>query len=153
MTLLEKIDTVLQYLYEHSGENPNFPMLNAALNIKGVEEGEIRDILIKLRKEGLIYCEAGGLMDVNYSDYGHYLISFDGKYFWETERGFIPKFTKSDVENTRKDAAITYQSEQADTLNRLTGWIAIASGMAAVYYLLQILEWVYTHWKPLLCNP
>ena len=147
MTLLEKIDTVMQFLYEHSGKNPNFPYIKDGLKDKEIDEGEIRDILIKLKKDGLMYCEGGGIMNTEYSDYGHYLISFDGKFFWETEGGFIKKMSKDASENTRLQTLETSQQIQSGKLTSLTRWIAVATCVAALYYILVIIELVYKYLK------
>jgi hypothetical protein len=147
MLLLEKIDAVLEALYDHSGDNPNFPLLEEWLQNKKIDKGEIRDILIKLGKEGLIYFEGGGDMNVEYSDYGHYLISFDGKMFWETEGGFKNKVANDAYENDRVKALEVYQGIQSKKLTDLTWWISIATSVAAIYYLLEILEKLYKYGK------
>lgn len=137
MTLLEKIDAVLETLYIHSGENPTFPLLQEWLAPSGIEKGEIEDCLLHLYKEGLIYCEFAGDRTAYYTELGgaHYLISFKGKFFWETIGGY-----KRQHEISVNDERIKNNREKY--LSRGTVWLACLTGFLLLVDLL-------THWKEL----
>lgn len=89
LDLLSKIDLVLEWLYLHSGENPTFNAINKGITNYAIEEGEVDDCLKKLHKDGFLYFMAQNGLVVDYYHRAHnFLISFDGKYFWETTKGY-----------------------------------------------------------------
>ena len=146
MTLLDKIDTILNCLYTHSGENPDFAKIQKWLSDKPeIEKGDIEDCLLHLHRNKYIYCEFMGNRDYIYIDspQAHYLISFEGKVFIESG-GYQQKATDAASENTRVDAVEAFQHAQAWRLNRLTAWIAGGTIALAVIELWKMaLEY---HW-------
>src|SRR5207249_7424239 len=90
MTWLEKMDSVLQCMYDHSGENPTMEMYETWLKHKLIHKGEIQDILLYLHKEQMIYCDRGGDRTHAYVEGSDvkYLISCKGKLFLESVGGF-----------------------------------------------------------------
>lgn len=94
MTWLEKIDVVFKTLYEKSGNNPTFRLLEEWLYQKcgdSIDKGEIQDILLYLYRKGYIYCEYRGNRDHSYIDDidAHYLISSEGKMHLEETGGYV----------------------------------------------------------------
>lgn len=147
MTLLEKIDLVLKVLYEESGHNPTLPYIQGLLKDKEIDVGEIRDCIQKLNKDGFVRYEYEGNFVDFYDDYAHFLISFDGKFFYETYGGYENKKTTDDSYTSRLASLEVSRHEQGQTLNRLTGWIvfgtlagAVAGLIAALYYLSQLFQ-------------
>jgi hypothetical protein len=71
----------------------------------------------------------------------HWMIRIEGLLF----EGYQQKIVNRDAENVRLDIAIAYQREQADTLNRLTRWVAAGAIIAAGYYLYYLIIPIYDH--------
>jgi hypothetical protein len=121
MILLEKIDAVLGCLYEHSGENPDIDLILKWLQDSEIDLGEIQDCLLHLHKEGYIYCELLRDRNHSYTDVpgAHYLISFKGKFFWETVGGYQEQHKKEQITN----AALEAQNQRMERNEaRLVGW-------------------------------
>jgi|SRR5579871_5461150 len=127
MTLIEKIDAVFLWLYDHSGENPTLTALTKEFKDR-IDIGEIRDILIKLNKDGLMRCVYENNDDVNYHDGCNFLINFNGKYFKETTGSFTNKIKE---ENDLKEVIHTQNSYPA-ILNTWTRRLTYATILAAV---------------------
>lgn len=145
MTLLEKIDSVLKCLYDHSGENPNSELIRSKLKDFPIDIGEIRDILMKLTIDGLIYCEINGQIGTVFYDNARYLISFEGKFFYETVGSFSEKMRRDNAEDNRVKSLASSQQIQSEKLTTLTRWISVATCVAAIYYLLEIIKMVYKY--------
>jgi hypothetical protein len=144
MTLLEKIDLVLGWLYINSGTNPTFQDISKALKDKGIDLGEIQDCLLHLYRKKLIYCEFLGNRDSQYTDDqgAHYLISFKGKLFWETTGGFKErarleqiKINSLEEQNRRMERndeqLVTWTENLANRTRDLTNWTKVV-GIGAV---------------------
>ena len=142
MTLLEKIDAVFTWLYLNSGKDPNLPDIMAGLNNPDIDEGEVKDILAKLRRDNLIYCVMGQDRNAEYSDYGKYLITFDGKYFYETVGGFVKQhqIEQLNLKNLETDVNIRKTNERL--IAGGTKWLAIGT------FSLVLVE-ILIHWKEL----
>ena len=95
MTILNKLDWVLEALFRTSGNNPNYNIIENWLkeNKKEIHRGEIQDCLLYLHQERYIYCEVDGVRTANFSDWkdARYLINVRGKYLFETMGGFVKK--------------------------------------------------------------
>jgi hypothetical protein len=72
---------------------------------------------------------------------------------WLKEQGSIEsykkyqeqkKIRKAYEEQERQDAI-----ERNKQINRLTSWIAIFTGISAIYYIFEIMQWLFhhEHWK------
>ncbi len=83
LTLVQKFDAVLFSLYELSGQRPTFNRIMAFLREKNkkVHRGEIWDIFIKMRREGLLHPEVGAI-HLNRMEILN-LITFEGKMMYE----------------------------------------------------------------------
>jgi len=132
MTLLDKIDTVFEWLYIHSGENPNLTKIQTGLEGKDIDIGEIKDILAKLKDEKLIYCVLGENRMAIYSDYCNYLISFDGKYFYETVKTFKEKIKRENDKATFIDGMNRNMENNATLLTTWTRRLFYGTVAAAV---------------------
>lgn len=130
MTWLEKMDTVLQCMYDHSGENPTMAMYEAWLKDVPIDKGEIQDILLYLWREQMIYCEYEGNRNSLWIEgYNvHYLIGCKGKLFLEGVGGF-------ESQNRRDTRRANLQSWQT--------W-AIAGGtvLAGLYGLIEVVKYI-----------
>jgi len=152
MTLLEKIDTVLTWLYTNSGKNPDLQELKTTFLSK-IDIGEITDILMKLYDDGLIRCEYGGDKNAKYHPNGHFLISFDGKYFCETVGNYTEKIKrenskiKSDLERENR-IDLNTGNLATWTRNLYYGTVAVAAGTGLLFVLgvLNLLKDL--HWFP-----
>lgn len=100
MNLLEKMDTVLKYLYEYSGSNPTE---NDIVENTKIDVGEVRDILIQLLDDKMLRMELDGTFYHVYKDNKdcHFLITFNGKYFCETIGGYKGK-TKLETDDEKR---------------------------------------------------
>jgi hypothetical protein len=128
MTWPEKIDAVIDCLYQRSGDNPTFSLIEERLKSKGVEKGEIRDILLYLYRREFIYCEVEGDRDHAYSDLGeaHYLINAKGKLFKEANG-----FAGESRSETRKERQEKLQIQ----FNR---WVTIATVITMLLGIWQV---------------
>ena len=66
-----------------------------------------------------------------------YSISIEGSVFYE-QGGYQQRI----LEANQAKYNLSYQISLSNKLNRLTGWIAFGTSVAAVYYLLEIVKWV-----------
>ena len=116
---------VFEWLYKNSGSNPELPKIHGSL-IDKVELGEIKDILTKLRNDKLIYTEVGGNRNAEYFDHAHFLISFDGKYFYETVGSFAEKIRRENQKRLNEDLRIADEQALNQRMERnevtLTSW-------------------------------
>lgn len=87
------------------------------------------------------HVDAAGKSDCVMSE--RYSITFIGRIFI-ANGGYVGEYARNNEDKIKIDAATTYQREQADTLNRLTGRILIVTGIAAIYYSLEIIKFVYS---------
>lgn len=141
MELVDKIDTFLKWLYIHSGENPTFSSLYEGVKNEGVHEGELDDCLKKLHKDGFLYFmyRDGNVVNNYWRDH-NFLITFDGKYFWETVKGYKEKIR---IENAKiqaisdqnqrmeknEELLVSWTKNLADRTKSLTNWTrAVAVG-------------------------
>ena len=92
MDLLSKRDLVLGWLYVHSGENPSFISIRAALPKEDIDDGEILDCLLHLHRDKYIYCEVNGNRDCIYTDRAdaHYLINFSSLFLFDNHQLIQP---------------------------------------------------------------
>ena len=128
MDLLDKLDSVLTTLYNESEHHPTLSRLQEKLKGKDINLEEIKDCLRKLHRDGFIRYEfEGGYVDF-YHDLAHFIISFEGKYFYETYGSYKKKLAVDNADGNR--------------LKVLTVWVAVgtilvglASLLAAAHYL------------------
>jgi hypothetical protein len=133
MDLLDKIDLVLATLYNESQQHPTLPYLQEKLREKGINPEEIKDCLRKLHRDGFIRYEfEGGFVDF-YHDFARFVISFEGKYFYETYGSYKKKLALDNADSNR--------------LKVLTVWVAVgtilvglASLLAAAHYLRELIH-------------
>lgn len=144
MTWLEKMDAVIKTLYEISGNNPDFTLIMQSLQGRQIDKGEVQDILLYLYRKGFIYCEYGGNRDSQYTDLvnAHYLISCEGKLFWETSGGFVKKEQREKLEAKNLEIDIQKRKTNERLLSKGTIWLAIGT------FLLVIVE-ILIHWEEL----
>jgi len=147
MDLLNKIDLVLTCLYQESKNPPTITFLQEKLRNTGITQEELKDCLQKLHKDGFIRYEFEGGFVAFYHDFAHFRISFEGKFFYETSRGYKNKTAISSSEGSWMEALEFSQRRQASALQLLTTWIAVgtilggaASLCVAVYYLRQLFQ-------------
>jgi len=142
MTIIEKLDAVLECLYKISGDNPDFNKIEIWLteNKKVVHTGEIQDCLLYLHNERYIYCEYMGDRTAGYIDSpnAHYLINVNGKYLYETIGGFVKKTENENDEKALIKTIQIRQKEIAQLVWYATLAIAVGTLIAALYYLDQL---------------
>ncbi|MGG9971999.1 hypothetical protein ACQ33O_09425 [Ferruginibacter sp. SUN002] len=119
MDLLSKIDLVFKWLYDNSGKNPSLETIQKGLENEDIDIGEIKDILAKLKGDNFIYCVLQDNRMAAYSDYCNYLVTFDGKYFWETTKGYTEQARREQV-NSDFLASQTQRTERNE--ERLVKW-------------------------------
>ena len=146
MDLLDKIDLVLTCLYQESKNPPTITFLQEKLRNTEITQEELKDCLQKLHKDGFIQYEFEGGFVAFYHDFARFRISFEGKFFYETSRGY-KKTAISSPEDGRMEALELSQRRQASALQLLTTWIAVgtilggtASLCVAVSYLRQLFQ-------------
>jgi hypothetical protein len=85
LTLVEKFDAVLDALYDISGKRPTDTRIMLLLKKRGIkiDVGEVWDIFIKMRQEGLLHQEVKAIYSKRPNEVLH-LIHFNGKYLKET---------------------------------------------------------------------
>lgn len=144
MIWLEKMDTVLGCLYDNSGKNPTFVLIMSLLADKQIDKGEVEDILLYLYRKGFIYCEKDGNRDYGYVDHpdAHYLISCEGKLFWEGAGGFVKKDRKEKLEADIMKTDLAIRKNNEKLLSRGTVWLAVGT------FLLVAAE-ILIHWDEL----
>jgi hypothetical protein len=133
MDLLDKIDLVLACLYPGNEHHPTLHYLHEKLKDKGINPEEIKDCLLKLHRDGFIRYEfEGGFVDF-YHDLARFIISFEGKYFYETYGSYKKKLALDNADGNR--------------LKVLTVWVAVgtilvglASLLAAAHYLRALVQ-------------
>lgn len=83
MTLIQKFDAVLSALYDISGQRPTFGRILDILRQRkqNVHWGEVWDIFIKMRNDGILHPEVGALYRNRVEILN--LISFEGKLMHE----------------------------------------------------------------------
>jgi hypothetical protein len=142
MNWLKKMDAVIRTLYTISGNNPDFPLIMQSLQGTKIDEGEVRDILLYLYRKGFIYCEYSGDRDYKYTDLvnTHYLISCEGKLFWESRGGFEEKDKKDKLDLQTVELDLRRRIANERMLSRGTIWLAVGT------FLLVFVE-VVIHWK------
>jgi len=133
LTAIEKIDTVLKFFISDKNLRPRILGHVIASRIVTKESlmsyDDLQRCLNQLVKDGFITVE----IDVNKK--AEYLITWDGEYFCEI--GGYQNDVKLDLD--AKEAPIKTAKMQHQ-LNRLTWILAIAAGVSAIYYLIQIVE-------------
>jgi hypothetical protein len=135
ITAIDKIDFILNLLYERKSENIEaiYTLIRNA-NV-GIADIEIHPILLKLKEEKQIYQPPNN----------RYEISFDGKLFKENG-GYRAKVLKdandallTQLEINRRHTLDDHLKKSASRLNRLTLWLAIGTGALA---LIEIIKFV-----------
>ena len=140
MIWLEKMDLVLQCLYDHSGENPRFTDLQEWLKNKDIEKGEIQDITLYLYREQMMYLEFGGDRTQKYFENidSRYLISCKGKLFWEGIGGFdkqnqnrLKELKEVNDRNQRmernEESLVTWTQNLTNRTSDLTFWTRLVA--------------------------
>jgi hypothetical protein len=96
MTLIQKFDAVLKVLYDISGSRPTFGRVLALLRKRkqNIHWGEVWDIFIKMRKDGILHPEVGAIYRNRMEILN--LISFEGKIMYET-RGLKGKMRRENI--------------------------------------------------------
>lgn len=158
MTLLEKIDAVLEWLYINSGTNPTFQDISKGLADKKIDLGEIQDCLLHLYRDKYIYCEFLGNRDSEFVDDrgAHYLVSFKGKYFWETEKGYAEQvrleqiksdFLSAQTQRTERneEQLVTWTRNLANRTQDLTFWTRLVAIGAIGLVLWEIVAYLLEH--------
>jgi hypothetical protein len=128
MDLLDKIDLVLASLYHENESNPTLPWLQEKLKGKDINLEEIKDCLRKLHRDGFIRYEfEGGFVDF-YHDFARFIISFEGKYFYETYRSYKKKLALDNADSNR--------------LKVLTVWVAVGTVLGGLASLLAVAHYL-----------
>lgn len=105
MEWVDKMDAVLLKLYDKSGEAPTMAKLETWLSNESIHKGEIEDITLHLyRKEYMYSCDKSGDRNAEYHDEDMFLLSCEGKLFWENEKGFRFYFAKLATEKAAREA-------------------------------------------------
>lgn len=140
----KKLDAVLTYMANHG--NPEFETANEmakGLKYQERESIELHLILNKLIKDGFVeFRETKRSFEVpgrKREKISEYIITFEGLYL-QQNGGYLQQEKKSRAENIRLDKLD--KSQRANTANMvlLTRWIALASIVAAVYYLYLLVQ-------------
>lgn len=100
---------------------------------------DLVDILLKDKNARLI---PGRYYETRIDEYRSCLITLQGIQVLE-QGGYQQKKKNEDAENTRLVDLETYRDAQNERLNRLTFWIVVWTGTAAVYYLVQVLSFFH----------
>lgn len=132
MTLLQKIDAVLDCLYLHSAEDPNFAKIQNWLKDKEIDKGEIEDCLLHIYRRKHIYCEVHGQRNSDFYDLpdAHYLISFEGKLFKTTVGGYEREHQINESDRATRDV-------RDRLLVRGTWWVAGGAIALVVWEMLK----------------
>lgn len=148
---LQKLDKVLEILHDYHIEkvNPNIAelLLRANDQITLPESYLILNKLIADKYAIAIHDDSLNAL-VTEKQLTH-KITFDGLVFIE-QGGYLMEQETISSEKARIESTIIFQREQTLYLNRLTFWIAVASCIAAVYYLyflFQDLCWCEFSWQ------
>lgn len=151
LTPLQKLDKVLKILNDYHLEkiNPNI----AELLLKADDQITLSDSYLVLNKliadKYTIAIHDESVNAIAMDKEVTYKITFDGLVFIE-QGGYQIEQELISSERTRIESTIIFQREQTLYLNRLTFWIAVASCIAAVYYLyflFQDLCWCEFYWQ------
>lgn len=135
MTPLEKIDFVFFYIREKLVVGGNWGYNNIWNHVRDTKELDMnetmfKEIIVKLKNDGFL-TEING----NNSQSGYH-ITFNGLIF----QGYVTEELNNQKElhevRSLRQATVDLQR----VLNRLTCWIVIGSIVAAVYYILEILN-------------
>jgi hypothetical protein len=133
MDLFDKIDNVLKYLYKNSGNNPTLREIETGVKKVGeINIGEVRDILLKLKEDKMVYCEYLGNLNHEYNDNGKFLITFKGKFFYETVGSFRKQATN--------DALAESQKGNRELMLIRGTWAAGIAG--ALLFLMEVVKFV-----------
>jgi hypothetical protein len=133
---LRQLDRILEIL-ENSEQQVDIDYI--ALNAEN--EVSLNTIILVLDK--LIKDTYANKYQINELDSPYtkvlYSITFEGSAFIQ-QGGYVNESESIATEKERIEFATSFQLEQSRTLNRLTFWIALASGIAAVYYLYFLIQ-------------
>jgi hypothetical protein len=135
LSAVQKLDKVLKIL------NINQRMTIAEISAQPIINLTADDIILilqKLVKDNYVKRYQPGKYASPFTE-TTYKITFEGNVFIE-QGGYVNEAEAKALEKTRIESLAAYQLEQSDTLNRLTKWIALASCIAAVYYLYFLIQ-------------
>lgn len=145
MEIEEKLDLILtECKHRHSRISSKEVWDNIAFNISGnknVEDPFLRSLIIDLKESGYIH-------EVNYLNSGDYMYSnYRATIQGLTFEGFVNR-KKNEISNAMAMQKNQEKQQELEKMNlslqisnrNLTAILAILSGVAALYYLLQIME-------------
>lgn len=153
LDLLSKIDLVLEWLYLHSGENQTFESIKAGIAGYAIEEGEVDDCLKKLHKDGFLYFiekDSGSVVDFYYRRH-NFLITFDGKFFFETTRGYRENTNRLNDKEDATDALIERTEKNEERLVKWTKNLTYGTVAIVLWELLRFFLFE-GHWKFFSCH-
>lgn len=141
---ITKLDIVLAYMANK--QPPNHETIQKISKIVSIESNELQLILNKLIKDGYVdftdeaihdsfYAHSSGRAEIKRT----YIISFEGLFFFQNHGGYKKQIENNLSQQTRLEKLETQQRKNNERLTTLTFWIALASGVAAVYYIIEIL--------------
>lgn len=143
MDLLKILDDVLEQISNTKGVHTLLSVqvivTNDEVNMETVE-----NCIDKLIEDGYVF-------EDTYTDYMSeakpktfpvFKVSFSGQFFL-SRGGYQSEFLRENSERIRMFAIETQQMENNQQIVLLTKWIAGGTIMAAIYYLIEILKWVF----------
>jgi len=139
------MDTVLEAAYNAFPGGITNIDINDALKRKGIEvtgglTEEIIDHLIK--KEYLKYYEQTVTLPAFKKDAPHWAITFDGRIF-HLRNGYAGVLERDNSEKEKNLKIQKTQEDLQDTMKTYQKWIVVATGVAGIYYLKEVLIWGY----------
>ncbi|GAA3988151.1 hypothetical protein [Mucilaginibacter dorajii] len=144
-----KLDVVLGYMANK--QPPTHETSHKISKTVNIELNELQLILNKLIKDGYVDFEDEVLHDTAIiSPSGKpairrsYIISFEGLFFFQNHGGYKSHAENNLSQQSRLEKLERQQRKNNERLTKLTFWIALASGVAAVYYIIEILIEIHT---------
>ncbi|WP_183567579.1 hypothetical protein [Mucilaginibacter sp. SP1R1] len=147
-TLLQKLDSVLIYL-EQQKQPPIRSISEISRDLISLtNESELLLILNKLISDGYAQFEDRQVVYVDEegeytSKIRYYIITFDGRFFILTS-GYVKENKSISYNSARMDTLKVDQIKRDKSIKNLTVWIAIASCIAGIYYLIEIYKEFYS---------
>jgi len=146
---ITKLDIVLAYM--SNKQPPNHETIQKISKIINIELNELQLILNKLIKDGYVDFKDEALHDTISAQFTGraeikrtYIISFEGLFFFQNHGGYKKQTENNLSQQVRLEKLETQQRKNNEKLTTLTFWIALASGVAAVYYIIEILIELHT---------
>jgi len=129
-TPIQKIDLVLKTIKNSDERLAEFQLYRLHVE-HDINEIEMKAILNRLTADGYILRSAN-----NFYDEG-FIASFDGMLF----AGYENDSKAKQDQNLRLKHIEENQMQQAMSMTTLTTWIAIATVVAGIYYVTQLIDW------------